>query len=159
MAKPKAAAVPLLDLLLVVQRVAALLAESGCAGELEPLQKSGPWRTEIPTVLIERVAEDLMRTGKNRDRYFDETFSKRHGDLRLFDPLQRAVGDRYEALANAVADTALPTYGRAILTDLCNAFNLHGKSADGRRLLAICRIDTKRGLRLVGKRWPTAARR
>ncbi|MCI0461891.1 MAG: HEAT repeat domain-containing protein [Gemmataceae bacterium] len=58
---PLEATARLLDLALVVRQLQAGLASAGVAGELEPLETSGPWHTDMPLAELEPILEELRR--------------------------------------------------------------------------------------------------
>jgi hypothetical protein len=63
---PLEAPARVLDLALVVRQLLAGVAAAGGAGELEPVEASGPWHTDIPVVELEPILEELQRRSGER---------------------------------------------------------------------------------------------
>jgi HEAT repeat protein len=148
-ASPNQAAPALLDLVVMCRQIRASLSSSGVPGELESLSESGPWRTPLPVRDVQPLVEALTKSGPGREDLL-KSAQERNGlaDLRLVSGLLEALDDGYGPIAELVAREALPALGRAVLPDLISGFNLQGKTADARRLLAICRIDASTGAAL-----------
>jgi HEAT repeat protein len=145
-ASTKDAAPALLDLVVLCRQIRASLTTSGVAGDLEPLPEAGPWRTPLPVRDVQPLVEALTRSGPGREDLLKSALERNAlADLRLVSGLLEALDDGYGPIAELVAREALPALGRAVLPDLVGSFNLQGKTADARRLLAICRIDASTG--------------
>src|SRR5262245_55365119 len=148
-AAPSQAAPALLDLVVLSRRIRASLATAGVTGDLELLPESGPWRTPLPVRDVPPLIQALTQSGPGREELLKSTLERNaFGDLRLVSGLLEALDDGHAPIAELVAREALPAHGRAVLPDLRAGLNLQGKTADARRLLAICRIDASMGASL-----------
>jgi HEAT repeats len=152
-ANTKQAAPALLDLVVLTRQVKAGLATAGQNGEMRPL-RNGAWATHSSARDVQ-VAFDLLEGSdreSNRLQRLREAFARHTlADLRLVQPLLRALGDGHAPVADFVATEVLPTLGPSLLPFVEEGFNLQGKALDARRLLAICHIDKARGKELCLK--------
>ena len=62
-----------------------------------------------------------------------------------------ALESNKSSIAELMADKVLPAIGRGVLPDLLAKLDLTGKTADARRLRAICKIDPRTGAELCRK--------
>jgi HEAT repeat protein len=142
----------LLDLLLVLRRVQGGLAQSDTAGPpaLERIAPSGPWASDTPIALLSEIAEALTGKGADRAPVVRHAVAEHAtADLRLAEPLLRALADRNDELAALVAEQALPAFGPGLLPELARAPDLAGGAAEGRRLAALARLDAARAIPLL----------
>ncbi len=148
-APPKQATPALLDLLLVVRQVRAGLASAGVEGAVEPVPPSGPWATAMPTRDLEHVLDSLASSAPDRPRVLKQALRRDDfTDLRLVGPLLRALNTTHQGLGRLLAEKALPAFGPALVPELERALDLKGKSADARRLVALCALDAPKGAAL-----------
>jgi HEAT repeat protein len=151
-AAPSKTAPALLDLVVLTRQIRASLSSAGVAGELRPLPESGPWQTPLPVRDVQPLVEALTQSGPGRETLLKDTLQRNaFADLRLVSGLLEALDDGHAPIAELVAREALPSLSRAVLPDLLAGLNLDGKTADARRLLAICRVDPKLGADLCRK--------
>jgi hypothetical protein len=145
--EPSQATLALLDLLQRVQQVRYSLADANVSGTLTPLDRSGPWRSAAVARDLYPVHEALTATGSGRMEVLRDAVARGVvRDLRLVDHLLAGLDDTFDAVANQVADEALPAVGSAIVPELRRGLDLtRGKSQDARRLRALCKIDTRAG--------------
>jgi HEAT repeat protein len=149
-APPKQVGPALLDLLLIIRQVRASLAGSALDGGFQAAEQTGPWTTAMPMIALEPLCDGLMGSKYGRSRLVKKALTRPDfTDLRLLDPLLRALGANDYMLARVVAEKALPAFGKPILGELERTFDLaKGKAPDARRLVAICAIDPKKGAAL-----------
>ncbi|MCI0464746.1 MAG: HEAT repeat domain-containing protein [Gemmataceae bacterium] len=146
-APPKQVTPALLDLVLVVRQVRASLTSAGSDGAAEAVGTSGPWSSNVPLRDLENWLETLTSSGHERTRTLKKALARPDfTDVRLIDPLHRALNSNHHGLARLVATKALPAFGKPVLPELLQAFDLpKGKAVDARRLEAICAIDPEKG--------------
>src|SRR5262249_53924047 len=121
------------------------------SGDAAPVEPSGPWATSAPTLTLETWLDILGSAGGyERVKTLKKALERPDfTDLRLLDPLLRALGTTHHGLGRLAAEKALPAFGPAVLPEVERRFDLpKGKAADARRLVAICAIDAKRGAAL-----------
>ncbi|HYT94790.1 MAG TPA: HEAT repeat domain-containing protein [Gemmataceae bacterium] len=149
-APPKQVTPALLDLLLIVRQVRGSLAAAGASGDVTPVEASGPWASPAPLRDVEEWLDTLNRSGQQRVKLLKQAVARPDFiDVRLVDPLLKALGSTHRTLAHTVAAKALPAFGKAVLPELERGLDLpKGKAADARRLLAICVLDAKKGAAL-----------
>jgi HEAT repeat protein len=146
---PKQVTPALLDLLLVVRQVRAGLASAGADGAAEPVPPSGPWASAMPTRELEGVLENLASSDYDRPRVLKKALKRDDfTDLRLVGPLLRALNTTHHGLGRLLAEKAVPAFGKAMVPELEATLNLKGKTADARRLLALCALDAEKGMAL-----------
>ncbi|HWG44441.1 MAG TPA: HEAT repeat domain-containing protein [Gemmataceae bacterium] len=139
-----------LDLVMMARQLRGSLAGAGSDGALQDVEKSGPWQT--PTLARDVYAAHESLTGDaSASALHDVAERQVTGDLRLLPSALAALESGNTHLADLVADKVLPAVGRGVLPDLLAKLNLQGKSADARRLRAVCKIDPKLGAELVRK--------
>ena len=151
-AKPRDAAAALLDLAVVVRQVRAGLTASGAVGTLEPLP-DGSWATPTAQRNVATLLELLDGAGSagRMDQLKDAIQRQALGDMRLIQPLVKALADGHAPFAELVATQALPAFGPSVLPYIETGLNLQGKALDARRILAVCAIDKNRGKELCLK--------
>jgi HEAT repeat protein len=137
----------LLDLLLIVRQVRANLSAAGLEGEATAIAPSGPWTSAVPVRELESWLEALGTSGSGRTKVLKKALARDDfTDLRMVDPLHKALNSTHTGLARLVAEKALPKFGKTVLPELLERFDLTtGKAADARRLQAICVIDPAKG--------------
>ncbi len=134
------------DLLLALLPARSALATAGAAGELTPVEASGPWATATPAADLYRIVGAVNRTLPNRAAILRAAAENgRVADLRLVGPLLRCLRAANSEVALLAAQDALPAFGPAVLPEVLAGLNLRGKAADAHALLAVCRIDRKQG--------------
>ena len=148
-AGPEQATRSLLDLLLVVRQVRASLIGAGVEGPLEAAAAAGPWKTSTAAHDCYLLAETLKSSGNGRLETLTDALNRGVvADLRLLEPLLGGLSDGYGALANLIAEQALPAFGPALVPELRQQLNLKGNQQDARRLEALCRLDQASGAEL-----------
>jgi HEAT repeat protein len=137
-----------LDLLVLSRQVRAGLSAAGAEGALEAPPPGGPWRTPATPGDVLTLYEALTgRGGKWADLWPGAVERGTVGNLRLLPALLGALA-RAGELGEAAAGQGLPAFGPAVLPELTERLDLRGKSADARRLLAVCKADARRGAEL-----------
>jgi HEAT repeat protein len=137
----------LLDLLLIVRQVRANLSSASVSGEAKAIAPSGPWTSTAPMRELESWIDALTSSGSGRTKVLKKALARDDfTDLRMVDPLMKALGSTHFGLARLVAEKALPAFGRKVLPELQEHFDLTtGKAAEARCLQAICVIDPAKG--------------
>jgi HEAT repeat protein len=139
-----------LDLVVMTRQLRGSLAGAGAEGDLRPAEASGPWQTPTPTRDV-YAAHEALSGETSAAALYDAAQRQVAGDLRLVPSALAAVESGNTEMANTVADKVLPAVGRGVLPDLLARFDFKGKSADARRLRAVCKIDPQVGAELVRK--------
>ncbi len=143
-AEPGRAAVPLLDLLVLVRRAQAVMATGGPGGPLDAVERAGPWQTALPADVASALYEGLTLRG----RWPECERTTRGGlapDLRLLDALFAGLGQRSESLVAFVMQHGLPAFGRAAVAEARRRWDPQGKATDVRLLELLCRLDRAAG--------------
>jgi hypothetical protein len=139
-----------LDLVVMARQLRGSLAATGPDGALQTIEASGPWQTPTPTRDVYNAHEAL--TGDASSSALEDAAERQvTGDLRLVPSALAALESNKTSIADVVAEKVLPAVGRGVLPDLLAKLDLKGKSADARRLLAVCKIDPKIGADLCRK--------
>jgi HEAT repeat protein len=132
----------LCDLLLALAVARPTLASTGRDGELVPVEASGPWATATPADDLYQVVRAVERKVRDPEEVLKRAIkSHQVADLRLVEPLLRCLRVANSDVVERAADEALPAFGPAVVPELLAGLSLQGKTADGRRLRALCRID------------------
>jgi HEAT repeat protein len=155
-ASPKQANAALLDLAVVARQVRGSLTTAGLSGEMKSFSGEANWATPLSIRDLNGLMECLDRSDPynyagvpNKLERVKSTFEGgKLADLRLVGPMIGVLGGGNSDLADYLATTVLPSFGRSVLPDLERGLDLKGKIGDARRLLAICAIDSKRGAEL-----------
>jgi HEAT repeat protein len=136
----------LLDLLLIVRQVRGSMAAAGADGFLEPAERSGPWSTTTAVHDVYFLTQTLCAGGSGRvDAVQGVVERQEAADLRLVGLLFAGLDDGFADLADLIATQALPQFGPVVLPELCRGLDLTGTRREARRLLAVCKIDAKKG--------------
>lgn len=139
-----------LDLVVMARQLRGSLAGTGPAGALQAIEESGPWQTPMPARDVYN-AHDALTADTSSSALHGAAEREVTGDLRLLPSALAALESSKSSIADLVADKVLPAVGRGVLSDLLAKLNLKGKTADARRLRAICKIDLKIGAELCRK--------
>jgi HEAT repeat protein len=152
-AKPAEAGRKLLDLLLIVRQVRASLTSNGVEGELGAVPPSGPWATKSSVHDVTVLRDALLGTGEAGFEEIKRGLERKaFADLRLMQPiLDGLANSAYAPRSDLIAQHVIPSLGPILLPELRQQFNLQGKSADARRLKAICKIAPEEGAALCRK--------
>jgi HEAT repeat protein len=152
-AKSAEAGRKLLDLLLIVRQVRASLTTAGAEGTLAPVPPSGPWATPDSVHDVTLLRDALLGTGESGFEEIKRGLERKaFGDMRLVQPiLDGLASSAYAPRSDLIAQEVIPSLGRALLPELRQQFDLQGKSADARRLRAICKIAPEEGAALCRK--------
>jgi HEAT repeat protein len=136
----------LLDLLLTSRQILVSVAQVGAEGTPEAVLASGPWTTAAPARDLYPLMEMLGSSGAGRLEALKGALERGvTADLRLVDSWRGGLEDGYGELADLIAEQALPKFGPTLVPELRQGLNLKGNKVDGRRLLAISRLDAKLG--------------
>ena len=143
-ADTKSASAALLELSTLVTAILYTQGKTGADGKLKAIETS---EFEIPTAnssarVLKPLIEALTTTGSGRQEII--TDAHRRGafkDLRLVKPALQAIDDVYGEIAEFVAQNVLPAYGKAILPELREAWQVKGNAGHVRRLQLMHRID------------------
>jgi hypothetical protein len=108
--------------------------------------EAGPWTTPAPADDLYPAAAALAGKGGKCSGRVDAITTliaeQEAADLRLVAAWQRALGDSFDDLADLAAEQALPAFGPAVAEDLLRDLDPRtGGRREGRRLLALCRIE------------------
>lgn len=152
-AKPSDVGRKLLDLLLVVRQVRASLTTAGADGALTPIPPSGPWATKTSVHDVTVLRDALLGTGEAGFEDIKNGLERKvFYDLRLVQPILDGLAhSAYAPRSDLIAQQVIPSLGSAMLAELRQQFDGQGKSADARRLKAICKIAPEEGTALCRK--------
>jgi HEAT repeat protein len=148
-ADPLQRARAVLDLNVLLGMARAGMATAGTAGDLHPVEPSGPWTTDLRldepvfTTLVPELADPASHP-LNALLFADDEDTVT--ELRLVGPLLGGLAHPDEDATGRLARDVLPRLGRAVVPDLCRAFRPEGGRADALRLRALCHIDARAGL-------------
>jgi HEAT repeats len=144
----KTSAAALLELATLVNAILYTQGETRVQGELAPVPTVdiGPITTQTSARLLKSLQDALTTSGPGRLEMIRDGFERgAFPDLRLIKPAVAALDDTYSEIADFVAESILPLYGRAILPELQAAFDPKGKAGHARRLRAMHRLDPDGG--------------
>jgi HEAT repeat protein len=133
----------LLDLLVMVRQVRAALATAEVDGDLESVERSGPWTTDLR--LDEPVFTNLLpELTDPKSRPLNALGLADHEEmgteLRLVGPLLAGLDHPDRSAPERIAGL-LPRFGKAVAAELRRDFDPTGERADAMRLRALGRID------------------
>lgn len=140
----KSSAPALLELATLVNAILYTQGETGLAGELVPIESVdlGRPKTQASARVLKPLQEALTTTGGGRMEVIREAFERgAFHDFRLISPALAALDDTYAEIADFMAESVLPLYGRAIVSQLQEKFDAKGKAGHGRRLKLMHRLD------------------
>lgn len=141
----KTAPAALLELSSLVNAILYTQGETGCAGDLKPIetQDLGQQTTRTSARLLKPLLEALSQDGGGRVGIIEDAINRGlFSDLRLVRHALNALDDSYSGITEMVADRVLPQYGRAIVPELRAKLDLKGKKAGHlARLKLLHRID------------------
>jgi HEAT repeat protein len=141
-----------IDLLLMARQLRYNLSSHGIAGDLQPAPHTGPWQTSRSVRDLYPIQETLVSAASGREATLREAIDRKvTTDLRLVPALLGSLEDNYAPMADLVAEQAILPLGKAVVHDLLQRLNLHGKTGDVRRLGLLCRIDPAIGADLCWK--------
>jgi hypothetical protein len=147
----KTASTALLELTSLVNAILYTQGETGIAGELQPIESTdlGARQTQTSARVLKPLLEALTSTGSGRLEVIRDAFERGvFLDLRLVKPALQALDDPYGEVADLIAESVLPVYGKAIVGELLARLNIKGKAKGGE----------VRALRLMHHLDPAAAR-
>lgn len=137
-------AAALLEVSTLVNAILYTQGETGLAGELKPIQTTnlGQQQTQTSARVLKPLFEALSETGGGRLEVVRDAFERgAFRDLRLVGPAVAALDDPYPEIADFIAQKVLPPYGKAILPDLREKFDVKGRGGHARRLMLMHRLD------------------
>ena len=140
----EASAENLLELTALVTAALYTQGETGCPGNLEPIESvdMGGGMTQTSARLLKPLLEALGSAGSGRLELIREASQRgAFRDLRLVKPALNGLDDPYPDIAEFLAEKVLPMYGRAILPELRSKFDPKGTRGHPRRLKLMHRID------------------
>ncbi len=148
----KTASAALLDLATLVNAILYTQGETGLAGELQPIETTdlGQHETQSSARLLKPLIEALATAGSGRLEVVRDAFERgMFRDLRLVQPSLKALDDSFPDIADFIAESVLPLYGKAILPELRSRFDVKGKGGNVRRLQVMHRLDPQGTRELV----------
>src|SRR4051794_34828913 len=125
----EASAASLLELTSLVTAVLYTQGATGIEGLLAPIESIdlGGTATQTSARLLKPLLEALTSTGSGRLELINDAHERgAFRDLRLVKPALDALDDPYPEIAEFVAESVLPAYGRAILPELRAAYDPKG---------------------------------
>jgi hypothetical protein len=128
----------LLELSTLVNAVLYTQGETGISGDLAEIETNdlGPQTSQVSASVLKPLLEALTTTGSGRLEIIKESFERgAFRDMRLVNPALDAIDDSYAEIAEFIAKTVLPLYGKAILPDLKSSIDV--KSGKGGHLLRL----------------------
>lgn len=134
----------LLDLTVLVNAILYTQGETGCAGDLAPIETSdlGTTTTQASARVLKPLLEALTNTGSGRLEMIRDAHERgAFRDLRLVKPALGALDDGYAEIADLVAEKILPLYGKAIYPELQRTLDLKGRGGHPRRLQLMHALD------------------
>lgn len=134
----------LLEVSTLVNAVLYTQGETDVPGELSPIESVdlGTQRTRNSARVLKPLLESLTTTGSGRVETVKEACERGlFQDLRLVGPALAAIDDPYPEIADMIAERVLPLYGRAIVPELREKFDVAGRGGQVRRLLLLNQLD------------------
>ncbi|MEZ4224470.1 MAG: HEAT repeat domain-containing protein [Polyangiaceae bacterium] len=145
----KESAQNLLKLSTLLNAIVVTQAETGRDGSLEDLESEdvgfGTQRTSART--LKPIVDALTTTGSGRLEIVQDAHQRGAlKDIRLTELILRGTNDVYPELADFLAETVLPSFGKkAVVPLLRDDIDLNGSAGDARRLKILCRLAPERG--------------
>lgn len=132
-----------LELTSLVTAVLYTQGETGCPGNLEPIDSIDLGGTaNISARLLKDVLEALTNTGSGRLELVKDAHQRGlFRDLRLVRPAVNGLDDPYPEIAEFLADHVLPLYGTAVLPEIRAKFDPKGTKGHPRRLRLMHKLD------------------
>lgn len=152
--KPDESASSLLELNSLTSAILYTQGETGCEGELSPIETKdfGLSSSQTSARLLKPLIEALTTTGSGRMEVIKNAYEQGlFKDLRLIKPAVRAIDDTYAEIGDFMAEHVLPMFGQAILDDLKEGYDQKGKGDDARRLRLMHKLDPEGTRPLVEK--------
>jgi HEAT repeat protein len=142
-ARPKQAAIELLNLFSVVMQLRATQTNTNAPAEkLRDAPKVEPLETPIAPAQLDLIWKAFQGQGKNRASVIEEAIEQKHiRDLRLLRPWIDLLDD--SDWGDQVVEDVLPVLGKAAIAPLYQAFSLPGKAGDSRRLQGLVKLEGK----------------
>ena len=140
----KTASSALLELTTLVNAILYTQGETGIAGELKPLESIdlGGQATQASARILKPVLEALATTGSGRLEVIRDAVERGvFRDMRLVKPALKAIDDPYPEISDLIVDKVLPLYGKAILPELRQRFDVKGRAGHLHRLHLMHRLD------------------
>jgi hypothetical protein len=134
----------LLELTSLVSAVLYTQGETGHPGKLEPIETIdlGGAVAQTSARLLKPLLEALTETGSGRVEVIRDAHQQgAFRDLRLVRPALAGLDDPYADVADFLAETVLPMYGRAILSELRAKYDPKGGKGHPRRLKLMHALD------------------
>lgn len=149
-AKPKEQARELLGLATMTAQVRAAQTQLATEPDDQPLTAVAEIGTPCNAKDLYQLHDALVTKGPGRLEKVDAALERGDiGDLRLVHAVVYALGDAYGELADKVAGSAMPAFGRAIIGPVRANLKFPGRSVDGRRLTALVAVEREGSLPLV----------
>jgi hypothetical protein len=142
----------LLELTSLVTAVLYTQGETGCAGELQPIETTdlGGTTAQTSARLLKPLLEALTSTGSGRLELIKDAHQRgAFRDLRLVKPALDGLDDPYPDIAEFLAGEVLPIYGKAILPELRAKYDVKGTKGHPRRLKLMHVLDSAGSRELV----------
>ena len=139
-----ASAERLLELTSLVTAVLYTQGETGQTGKREPIETSnlGGEMVQTSARLLKPLLEALSSTGSGRLGLIQEAQQRNaFRDLRLVKPALAGLDDPYPEIADFLAETVLPQYGKAIWPELRAKYDPKGTKGHPRRLKLMHALD------------------
>lgn len=139
-----ASASALLELTTLVTAILYTQGEVGADGPLEPIETVdlGAPATQASARVLKPLLEALSTTGSGRLELIRDAHERgAFRDLRLIKPALAALDDVHPEIADLIAEKVLPIYGKAILPELREKFDVKGRGGHPRRLRLMHRLD------------------
>jgi len=133
----------LLTLATLIHAVLYTQGETSVKGEFTDLipDDMGILTPPTPTRILKPLIEAMTTTGSGRFEIIKDANEKGYfRDIRLIQPALKSLNDSYGEIGDYVANKVLPIYGKSVLKQIQNGFNLKGGRSDARRLEAIHKI-------------------
>jgi hypothetical protein len=134
----------LLELASLVTAVLYTQGETGVAGTLAPIETTclGGATTQASARVLKPLMEALTNTGSGRLSLIKDAHERgAFRDLRLVQPAIDGLDDSYPEIADFLADTVVPMYGKAVLPLLRAKYDPKGGRGDARRLALMHALD------------------
>lgn len=140
----KTASAALLDLATLVHAIMYTQGETGLTGELTPIPTTATSarRTQVSARVLKPLLEALSTTGSGRIELIRDAVERgAFNDLRLFAPALNGLDDPYPEIAQLLAESVIPLYGKAAVPELKVTLNLKGRAGHLHRLRLLHTLD------------------
>lgn len=140
----KTASQALLELSTLVTAILYTQGKTGAGGKLKAIKSTdfGMPTSDASARVLKPLIESLTTTGSGRLEMIRDAHKRgAFKDLRLVKPAVAAIDDVYAEIGDFVAMNVLPLYGKAILPELRETFDVKGKGGHVRRLRLMHELD------------------